>query len=326
MKLIIKNDIGNENYQKNPNIKIINTDSTSFDNLVYYIEKNDIPVIKFTDENSFYMINSLHERYIYSNSEVYIKVSKSELENIGTANITENDPIFALSEAASFVAGDKANLDNQSGVNTGDETTVTIQTKRPLKTVNNESLEGTGNIQIDYNDLDGLPTLITNHSALNLDDGTNPHGTTKNDVGLSNVDNTSDIDKPISTATQNALSNKADLVGGKVPVSQLPIYEVDDITGLQTALDGKQNLLSSFDESIFIENNGNIEANVSLFEEYFEQQECELNFTPIQIIGVYLNGIKQKSSLYTIIPPKTISVTNFVTNDYIEIQYTHLKQ
>ena len=39
MKLIIKNDICNENYQKNPNIKIINTDSTSFDNLVYYIEK-----------------------------------------------------------------------------------------------------------------------------------------------------------------------------------------------------------------------------------------------------------------------------------------------
>jgi len=143
MKLIIKNDIGNENYQKNPNIKIINTDSTSFDNLVYYIEKNDIPVIKFTDENSFYMINSLHERYIYSNSEVYIKVSKSELENIGT-----------------------------------------------------------GNIQIDYNDLDNLPTLVTNHSDLNLDDGTNPHGTTKADVGLGNVDNTSDLDKPISTATQ----------------------------------------------------------------------------------------------------------------------------
>jgi len=121
------------------------------------------------------------------------------------------------------------------------------------------------------------------------------------------------------------LSTKADLVGGKVPSSQLPSYAVNDITGLQTALDGKQNLLSSFDESILIENNGNIEGNVSLFEEYFEQQECELNFTPIQIIGVYLNGIKQKPSLYTIIPPKTISVTNFVTNDYIEIQYTKLK-
>jgi hypothetical protein len=35
-----------------------------------------------------------------------------------------------------------------SGNNTGDETTVSIQTKRPLKTINNESLEGAGNIAI----------------------------------------------------------------------------------------------------------------------------------------------------------------------------------
>ena len=33
----------------------------------------------------------------------------------------------------------------------------------------------------------------------------NPHGTTKADIGLGNVNNTSDLDKPISTATQNAL-------------------------------------------------------------------------------------------------------------------------
>ena len=33
---------------------------------------------------------------------------------------------------------------------------------------------------------------------------------TKKDVGLSEVDNTSDLDKPISTATQNALNKKAD--------------------------------------------------------------------------------------------------------------------
>lgn len=38
----------------------------------------------------------------------------------------------------------------------------------------------------------------------------NPHGVTKAQVGLGNVDNTSDLAKPISTATQNALNNKAD--------------------------------------------------------------------------------------------------------------------
>jgi len=36
---------------------------------------------------------------------------------------------------------------------------------------------------IDYNDLDNKPNLVTEHSELTLDDGTNPHGTTASDVG-----------------------------------------------------------------------------------------------------------------------------------------------
>lgn len=38
----------------------------------------------------------------------------------------------------------------------------------------------------------------------------------KSDVGLSNVDNTSDLNKPISTATQTALDTKLDLAGGNM--------------------------------------------------------------------------------------------------------------
>lgn len=40
----------------------------------------------------------------------------------------------------------------------------------------------------------------------------NPHNTTKANVGLGNVDNTSDINKPISTAVQTALNGKANTV------------------------------------------------------------------------------------------------------------------
>ena len=44
---------------------------------------------------------------------------------------------------------------------------------------------------------------------------TNPHNVTKSQVGLSDVDNTSDINKPISTATTTALTGKQDtLVSG----------------------------------------------------------------------------------------------------------------
>jgi len=69
----------------------------------------------------------------------------------------------------------------------------------------------------------------------------NPHNITKTTVGLANVDNTSDISKPISTVTQTALDLKVNsiLVGaingvaeldasGHVPASQLPSY-VDEV-------------------------------------------------------------------------------------------------
>jgi hypothetical protein len=50
----------------------------------------------------------------------------------------------------------------------------------------------------------------TNSADLNthVNNTSNPHATTKSQVGLGNADNTSDADKPISTATQTALNAK----------------------------------------------------------------------------------------------------------------------
>jgi hypothetical protein len=50
----------------------------------------------------------------------------------------------------------------------------------------------------------------------------NPHATTKAQVGLALVDNTSDISKPISTVTQNALNLKAPIINTPVAVATLP--------------------------------------------------------------------------------------------------------
>lgn len=47
---------------------------------------------------------------------------------------------------------------------------------------------------------------INNHKS----DTSNPHNVTPAQIGLGNVDNTSDLDKPISTAVQKAIDNKAD--------------------------------------------------------------------------------------------------------------------
>lgn len=53
-----------------------------------------------------------------------------------------------------------------------------------------------------------LQAQITAHTGST----SNPHGVTKTQVGLGSVDNTSDADKPISTATQTALNAKAPLL------------------------------------------------------------------------------------------------------------------
>lgn len=51
---------------------------------------------------------------------------------------------------------------------------------------------------------------ITSNLTTHTTNTNNPHNVTKSQIGLSNVDNTADVNKPISTATQNALNNKAD--------------------------------------------------------------------------------------------------------------------
>lgn len=50
--------------------------------------------------------------------------------------------------------------------------------------------------------------------ASHVSDTSNPHSVTASQVGLGNVDDTADLDKPISTATQAALDNKSNIGHG----------------------------------------------------------------------------------------------------------------
>ena len=68
-------------------------------------------------------------------------------------------------------------------------------------------------------------------------------GITKSMVNLSNVDNTSDADKPISTATQTALDAKQDAIqDGDLTIAKT--------SGLQTAIDSKQDNIQDGDLTI----------------------------------------------------------------------------
>lgn len=75
-----------------------------------------------------------------------------------------------------------------------------------------------------------LETSVNNH----ISDTNNPHGVTKEQVGLGNVDNTSDLNKPISTATQSALNNKVDKVSGKSLVQDSQITKLEGLDDQDT--------------------------------------------------------------------------------------------
>lgn len=55
-------------------------------------------------------------------------------------------------------------------------------------------------------DISAAASALAAHQARN----DNPHGVTKAQVGLGDVDNTKDIDKPLSTAQQTAVNTKLD--------------------------------------------------------------------------------------------------------------------
>ena len=69
--------------------------------------------------------------------------------------------------------------------------------------------DGTINIALSKkSEVDAVEGKLDTHVARN----DNPHSITKTQVGLSNVDNTSDVSKPISTSVQNALDLKQNVL------------------------------------------------------------------------------------------------------------------
>lgn len=72
--------------------------------------------------------------------------------------------------------------------------------------------------------LDEIEYDLTTH----INDKNNPHEVTKAQVGLGNCDNTSDLDKPISTATQAALDGKVSTDGSSTMTGPLKMRATDD--------------------------------------------------------------------------------------------------
>lgn len=204
-----------------------------------FVKEDNTPFANITDFNDWVTANTgnfnqgsnpgtfvpaNHDLAEFKNNSSDKFVKESKISNIDNTSDLEK-PISNTTQSALNDKQDKLSSDN-------------------LKTFENKSLLGAGNIEITKEDvglsnvdntsdlnkpvssvvqsaLDGKQNNLVSGTNIKTIEGQNILGSgnidlNKSDVGLNNVDNTNDLSKPISSATQTALNLKVDKSGVKV--------------------------------------------------------------------------------------------------------------
>ena len=158
----------------------------------------------------------------FTNLRVYNKV-KAALIAGSNVSFTYNDTNQTITIAAS---GNVLSVNGQTGavvlgtdnINEGatnlyfTATRVRDAVLTGLSTATNAIISATDSVLAAFGKLQAQITANLSTLSGHISNTSNPHSVTKTQVGLSNVDNTSDANKPISTATQTALNAKENTI------------------------------------------------------------------------------------------------------------------
>ena len=148
-----------------------------------------------------------------------IVVDKSTVGLSNVDNTSDKDKPISTEQATAIADAKKAGTDAQTNL------TAHINDKENPHEVTKEQV-GLGNVDNTSDENKPVSTLQAAAIAdakkagtdaqvnltVHINDKDNPHEVSKAQVGLGNVDNTSDANKPISTATQTALNEKLDKI------------------------------------------------------------------------------------------------------------------
>ena len=205
--------------------------------------------------------------------DVILKTSDLENDSDYTTNLKLNQ------ERDERISGDNLKLDKPttSGTTTthpnivgvddlGNSAKLKATDFGKVKSVNGKE----GDVILKTSDLENDSDYTTNATlTAHTSNKSNPHNVTKSQVGLGNVDNTSDLNKPISTATQIELNKKVNSVNGinpdnnkniKVGINEiLKEYQPNIV-----ADESKKVLLFDEDGKTYYFNLGNIITNTSI--------------------------------------------------------------
>jgi hypothetical protein len=160
----------------------------------------------------------------FTNTRVYTKVKASLLAGSNTS-ITFDDALQTITIASQ---GNVQSVNTKTGAVVLTTTDISEGTNQyftaarvravvltGLSLATNAVISATDTVLSAFGKLQAQITANLSTLTSHTSNTSNPHATTKAQVGLGNADNTSDANKPVSTATQTALNAKQDtLVSG----------------------------------------------------------------------------------------------------------------
>ena len=191
------------------------------------ILKNDDKIITIQHTSAPYIVKSNDYNDLLNKPDLSVYATKIDVDD-SLAGKAEKVHVHTISD----VTGLQSALDSKSDTthNHDDRYYTESETDAKLATKANTSSLAPVATSGDYTDLTNKPTIpvITGKADITYVDSqdasvastaqsnltahtsntSNPHSVTKAQVGLGNVENTSDANKPISTATQTALNGK----------------------------------------------------------------------------------------------------------------------
>lgn len=224
--------------------KVPSTQLPSYvDDVLEFTQLDQLP--KPGESGKIYVVTSTNLQYRWSGSD-YVEISKSLALGETSSTAYPGDKGKATTDVVNSLSD---NLVNDVLVSQSDKNSVSLTiksiTKNPVKknkellnvndglydqaddkliTINQASSFTAGVMSAsDKTKLDGLKAQaeidtsisnVQNNLNAHINNRTNPHRVTKEQIGLDQVDNTSDANKPISNATQTALNGKFSATDG----------------------------------------------------------------------------------------------------------------
>lgn len=165
-----------------------------------YTYKGSVATLSYLPEtnnnnNDVYKVTDVNKYYAWNTSE-WVELSTEEAAEVNETGInTDFTPAWQTT-----ITSDYINFDNPEDIIVSPGTATPVTNVRDALIALAQTQEGAAELESNLRE--------------HLEDLNNPHQVTKAQVGLGNVNNTSDANKPISTATQTALNGKLSLTGG----------------------------------------------------------------------------------------------------------------